>query len=153
MHRNNQAETAEFLRSLVIGIKPDLVALTGPLLDADALAIADALKSNGRGKLVSSEENASGADLTVTTGEHTEQELRRLVSATQEGGVIVILGAAPKLPGRETALAMEREGIISMLLLPIGGGVALIQKRGQKAGKHAGSTPAERALGGIIQPY
>ena len=50
-----EAEVLEFLRTLVTTIKPELVVETGSFLGASTLWIAEGLKSNGFGKVISCE--------------------------------------------------------------------------------------------------
>lgn len=50
-----EAEVLEFLRTLVTTIKPELVVETGSFLGASTLWIAEGLKTNGFGKVISCE--------------------------------------------------------------------------------------------------
>lgn len=50
-----EAEVLEFLRTLVTTIKPELVVETGAFLGVSTLWIAEGLKRNGRGRIVSCE--------------------------------------------------------------------------------------------------
>ena len=50
-----EAEVLEFLRTLITTIKPALVVETGSFLGVSTLWIAEALKSNGFGKIISCE--------------------------------------------------------------------------------------------------
>jgi predicted O-methyltransferase YrrM len=50
-----EAEVLEFLRTLITTIKPELVVETGSFLGVSTLWIAEGLKSNGFGKIVSCE--------------------------------------------------------------------------------------------------
>ncbi|MEO6803069.1 MAG: class I SAM-dependent methyltransferase [Granulicella sp.] len=50
-----EAEVLEFLRTLVTTIKPELVVETGSFLGVSTLWIAEALKANGFGKIISCE--------------------------------------------------------------------------------------------------
>ncbi|MFZ0662937.1 MAG: class I SAM-dependent methyltransferase [Acidobacteriaceae bacterium] len=50
-----EAEVLEFLRTLVTAIKPELVVETGAFLGVSSLWIAEGLKRNGRGRVVSCE--------------------------------------------------------------------------------------------------
>lgn len=50
-----EAEVLEFLRTLVTTIKPELVVETGSFLGVSTLWIAEGLKSNGFGKIISCE--------------------------------------------------------------------------------------------------
>ena len=50
-----EAEVLEFLRSLITTVKPELVVETGAFLGVSTLWIADGLKQNGFGKIISCE--------------------------------------------------------------------------------------------------
>ncbi len=50
-----EAEVLEFLRTLVTTIKPELIVETGAFLGVSTLWMAEALKRNGRGRIVSCE--------------------------------------------------------------------------------------------------
>ena len=50
-----EAEVLEFLRALVTTIKPELVVETGAFLGVSTLWIAEGLKQNGRGRIISCE--------------------------------------------------------------------------------------------------
>jgi predicted O-methyltransferase YrrM len=50
-----EAEVLEFIRTLVTTIKPELVVETGSFLGVSTLWIAEALKANGFGKIISCE--------------------------------------------------------------------------------------------------
>ena len=50
-----EAEVLEFLRTLITTVKPELVVETGSFLGVSTLWIAEGLKSNGFGKIVSCE--------------------------------------------------------------------------------------------------
>lgn len=50
-----EAEVLEFLRTLVTTIKPELVVETGAFLGVSTLWIAEGLKQNGRGRIISCE--------------------------------------------------------------------------------------------------
>jgi predicted O-methyltransferase YrrM len=50
-----EAEVLEFLRTLITTIKPELVVETGSFLGVSTLWIAEGLKSNGFGKIISCE--------------------------------------------------------------------------------------------------
>lgn len=50
-----EVEVLEFLRSLVTTLKPELIVETGSFLGVSTLWMAEGLRSNGRGKIVSCE--------------------------------------------------------------------------------------------------
>ena len=55
-----EVEVLEFLRTLVTTVKPELVVETGSFLGVSTLWIAEALRANGGGKIVSCEYDAEG---------------------------------------------------------------------------------------------
>ncbi|MBN9615273.1 MAG: methyltransferase, partial [Acidobacteriales bacterium] len=50
-----EAEVLEFLRTLITTVKPELVVETGSFLGVSTLWIAEGLKANGFGKIISCE--------------------------------------------------------------------------------------------------
>jgi len=54
-----EAEVLEFLRSVVTTIKPDLVVETGTFSGISTLWIAEGLKANGRGRIITCENDAA----------------------------------------------------------------------------------------------
>jgi predicted O-methyltransferase YrrM len=159
-----EAEVLEFMRTLVTTIKPELVVETGTFSGISTLWIAEGLKANGRGRVVSCEfdpkvyENAkarigasefgnwielrnesslemkidgtidlffSDSDLPIR-----EQEVRRFLPQINPYGVILMHDASSHLKlVREAALKLEKEGLISVVLLPTPRGLVVAQKR------------------------
>jgi predicted O-methyltransferase YrrM len=159
-----EVEVLEFVRTLVTTIKPDLVVETGTFSGISTLWIAEGLKSNGRGKVVTCEfdpkvyanakqriEKSGFAEWIELRNESSlemkvegridlffsdsdmpirEQEVRRFLPQINPFGVIVMHDASSHLKlVREAALKLEREGLISVVLLPTPRGLVLAQKR------------------------
>jgi predicted O-methyltransferase YrrM len=157
-------EVLEFLRCVVTTLKPRLVVETGTFMGVSTLWIADALKRNGRGKVVTCEFDPkvfgtakqridssrlgewieyrcesslemkvdgpidllfSDSDMPVR-----EQEVRRFLPQMSPSGIILMHDASSHLKVvREAALKLEREGLISVVLLPTPRGLVMAQKR------------------------
>lgn len=163
-----EAEVLEFLRAIVTTIKPELVVETGTFSGISTLWIAEGLKSNGRGRIITCEydpqvyENAKNRiaasglaqwielrnqsslemkvdgtiDLFFSDSDMPirEQEIRRFLPQINPYGLILMHDASSHLKlVREAALTLEREGLISVVLLPTPRGLVVAQKR---AGRH-----------------
>jgi predicted O-methyltransferase YrrM len=159
-----EAEVLEFLRTLVTTTKPDLVVETGTFSGISTLWIAEALKRNGRGKIITCEfdptvyakakariaesglsdwiecRNESSLDMKIdgtidlffsdSDMPVREQEVRRFLPQINPFGLIVMHDASSHLKiVREAALKLEREGLISVVLLPTPRGLVVAQKR------------------------
>src|SRR5258705_575178 len=147
-----EVEVLEFLRTVVTTIKPELVVETGTFSGISTLWIAEGLKANGRGRIVTCEFDpkvyesakariaASGLaewielrnesslemkidgtiDLFFSDSDMPirEQEIRRFLPQINPYGLILMHDASSHLKVvRETALKLEREGLISVVLL------------------------------------
>jgi predicted O-methyltransferase YrrM len=159
-----EVEVLEFIRTLVTTIKPELVVETGTFSGISTLWIAEGLKANGHGRVVSCEfdpkvyENAkariasselsnwielrnesslemkidgtidllfSDSDLPIR-----EQEVRRFLPQINPYGLILMHDASSHLKlVREAALKLEKEELISVVLLPTPRGLVVAQKR------------------------
>jgi predicted O-methyltransferase YrrM len=159
-----EAEVLEFIRTVVTTIKPELVVETGTFSGISTLWIAEGLKANGRGRVVTCEfdpkiyENAkariaaselsewielrngsslemkiegsidlffSDSDLPIR-----EQEVRRFLPQISPYGLILMHDASSHLKVvRDAALKLEKEGLISVILLPTPRGLVVAQKR------------------------
>lgn len=124
MHSNE----ADFLRSLVATVKPEQVVTSG-VSAAGVRAVAEAQKANGFGEVVALRPGAGpdvrGAiDLLLCAGgpPACEAEIRRLLPQLAASGLVL-------LHDPETALRLEREGLLSVVLLPTPGTIVLAQKR------------------------
>ena len=159
-----EVEVLEFLRTLVTTIKPRLVVETGTFMGISTLWIAEALRMNGFGRIVTCEFDpkvyetakekfaaSSFNDLIELRNESSlemkvdgvidlffsdsdmpirEDEVRRFLPQISPFGVIVMHDASSHLRQvREAALKMERDGLISVVLLPTPRGLVVAQKR------------------------
>jgi predicted O-methyltransferase YrrM len=159
-----EAEVLEFLRTVVTTIKPDLVVETGTFSGISTLWIAEGLKSNGRGRVITCEFDpkvyesaksriaASGLaewielrhesslemkvegtiDLFFSDSDMPirEQEIRRFLPQINPYGLILMHDASSHLKiVREAALKLEREGLISVVLLRTPRGLVVAQKK------------------------
>ena len=159
-----EVEVLEFLRTAVTTIKPGLVVETGTFLGVSTLWIAEALKHNGFGKVVTCEfdpkvfakareriaasgladwidcRNQSSLELRVdgpidllfsdSDMPIREQEVRHFLPQLNPQGLILMHDASSHLKiVREAALKLEREGLISVVLLPTPRGLVVAQKR------------------------
>src|SRR5208337_992128 len=159
-----EVEVLEFLRTLVTTVKPNLVVETGTFLGVSTLWIAEALRMNGFGRIVSCEydpvvfaaakekidasefrdlidlRNESSLEMKVegtidlffsdSDMPIREQEVRRYLPQISPFGLILMHDASSHLKQvRDAALKLEREGLISVVLLPTPRGLVVAQKR------------------------
>ena len=159
-----EVEVLEFLRTLVTTTKPNLVVETGTFMGVSTLWIAEALRLNGFGRIVSCEydpkvfesakqkidpsefrdlidlRNESSLEMKVdgtidlffsdSDMPIREQEVRRYLPQISPFGVILMHDASSHLKQvRDAALKLEREGLISVVLLPTPRGLVVAQKR------------------------
>ncbi len=159
-----EVEVLEFLRTLVTTTKPNLVVETGTFLGVSTLVIAEALRMNGFGRIVSCEydpkvfaaakekidaselrdlidlRNESSLEMQVdgtidlffsdSDMPIREQEVRRYLPQISPFGLILMHDASSHLKQvREAALKLEREGLLSVVLLPTPRGLVVAQKR------------------------
>jgi predicted O-methyltransferase YrrM/prolipoprotein diacylglyceryltransferase len=163
-----EVEVLEFLKTMVTTLKPSIVVETGTFMGVSTLQIAEGLKQNGFGRVISCEpdpktfetakkrfqdsglsqwidlRNQSSLDLKVnetidllfTDSELAlrEQEVRRFLPQMTANGVILMHDASSHLHiVRDAALRMEREGLISVVLIPTPRGLVVAQKREGRA--------------------
>jgi predicted O-methyltransferase YrrM len=159
-----EVEVLEFLRTLVTTIKPQLVVETGTFSGISTLWIAEGLKANGRGRIITCEydpkvyesaktriassglsgwielRNESSLDMKIagtidlffsdSDMPIREQEIRRFLPQINPFGLILMHDASSHLKiVRGAALNLEREGLISAVLLPTPRGLVMAQKR------------------------
>ncbi len=159
-----EVEVLEFLRTLVTTTKPELVVETGTFLGVSTLWIAEALRLNGFGRIISCEydpkvfeqakqkiDSSKFRDLIDLRNESSlemkvdatidlffsdsdmpirEQEVRRFLPRISPFGLILMHDASSHLKQvREAALKLEREGLISVVMLPTPRGLIVAQKR------------------------
>jgi predicted O-methyltransferase YrrM len=157
-------EVLEFLKTLVTTTKPELIVETGSFMGVSTLWLAQGLKENGFGKIVSCEydsvvfqkarekvnqsalkdwidlRNESSLEMKVdgridllfsdSDMPISEQEVRRYLPQLNPYGLILMHDASSHLSQvREAALKLEREGLISVVLLPTPRGLVVAQKR------------------------
>lgn len=159
-----EAEVLEFLRTLVTTIKPNLIVETGSFLGVSTVWMAEGLRENGEGRIVSCEldpvvfakaqerivasglgewidlQNVSSFDLKVTGQidlffsdsdlDVRENEVRQYLPMISPNGLILMHDASSHAGTvRDAALRLEKEGLISVVLLPTPRGLAIAQKR------------------------
>jgi predicted O-methyltransferase YrrM len=159
-----EAEVLEFLRTLVTTIKPNLIVETGSFLGVSTVWMAEGLRENGEGRIVSCEldpvvfakaqekiaasglgewidlQNVSSFDLKVTGQidlffsdsdlDVRENEVRQYLPMISPNGLILMHDASSHAGTvRDAALQLEKEGLISVVLLPTPRGLAIAQKR------------------------
>jgi predicted O-methyltransferase YrrM len=162
-----ELEVLEFLKALVRTVKPDLIVETGTFVGHSAISMAEGLKENGFGRLITVEydpvvfEKASrniresglgdwidfrrmssldieikdridilysDSDLSIR-----ESEVRKFLPQLKPGGLVLIHDASSSFQVvREAALRMEKEGLLSVLLLPTPRGLVIAQKRADR---------------------
>lgn len=163
-----ELEVLDFLRSLVTTTKPNLVVETGTFMGLSTISIAEGLRENGFGKVISCEadpvvfakaqdkmkasglmdwidcRNQSSFELEVPGSidmffsdsdiNVREQEVRRFLPKISPYGVILMHDASSHLKTvREAALRLQKEGLISAVLLPTPRGLVLAQKLNGRA--------------------
>jgi predicted O-methyltransferase YrrM len=157
-------EVLAFLQQLVETLKPKLIVETGTFMGISTLKLAEGLKANGAGKVITCEydpvvyaraverieasglkdwidaRNESSLEMKVdgqidmlfsdSEPELREAEVRRYLPMLRPNAVILIHDASSHLKTvREAALKLEREGLISVVLLPTPRGLVIAQKR------------------------
>ena len=162
-----EVEVLEFLRTLVTTVKPELIVETGTFSGLSTLWMAEGLKQNGRGRIITCEfdpvvfakakerfdtselkdwidlRNQSSLELQVdgqidllfsdSDMPVREQEVRRFLPQMNPSGLILMHDASSHLKVvREAALKLEREGLLSVVLLPTPRGLVLAQKRASR---------------------
>ncbi|HSE49813.1 MAG TPA: hypothetical protein VLA96_11440 [Terriglobales bacterium] len=114
---------ASFLRSLVLTVKPEVVAAAGVSAEARRV-VEEAQRANGAGKLVALADGQpvrGRIDMLLCAAGH-EAKLRAALPQVSEHGVVL-------LHDREAALALEREGLLSVVLLPTSQPLVLAQRK------------------------
>src|SRR5579884_4565777 len=159
-----EVEVLEFLRTIVTTIKPELIVETGTFSGISTLWMAEGLKQNGRGRIITCEfdpvvfakakerfdasdlkqwidlRNQSSLEVQVegqidllfsdSDMPIREQEVRHFLPQVNPYGLILMHDTSSHLKVvREAALKLEREGLISVVLLPTPRGLVVAQKR------------------------
>jgi phosphatidylglycerol:prolipoprotein diacylglycerol transferase len=163
-----EVEVLEFLRTLVTTVKPRLIVETGTFMGISTLWLAEGLKRNGFGKIITCEydpkvfakarerieksglsdwidyRNESSletkiegkVDLLFSDSDPPlrEQEVRRFLPQMNPNGIILMHDASSHLKVvRDAALKLEREGLISVVLMPTPRGLVFAQPRNGRA--------------------
>jgi predicted O-methyltransferase YrrM len=163
-----EVEVLDFLKTIVTTIKPELIVETGTFSGLSTLRIAEALKANGFGRVITCEHDAkvfaaakqrfdsSGLAQWIEARNESslemkidgridllfcdsdtpirEQEVRRFLPQMNPNGLILMHDASSLMKTvREAALKLEREGLLSVLLLPTPRGLVVAQKREGRA--------------------
>jgi predicted O-methyltransferase YrrM len=159
-----EAEVLEFLRTLVTTIKPELIVETGAFLGVSTIWLAEGLKRNGFGKIISCEfdpvvfakakekiaqsglsewielRNESSLEMKVegtidllfsdSDMDIRAAEVKRFLPQVSSFGLVLMHDASSHLKTvRDAALELEREGLLSVVLLPTPRGLVVAQKR------------------------
>ena len=159
-----EAEVLEFIRAVVTTTKPELVVETGTFSGVSTLWIAEGLKANGRGRVISCEydaviyqnakirieasglsewielRNESSLDMKIDGNIDLffsdsdmpirEDEIRRFLPQINPFGLILMHDASSHLKTvRDAALKLEKEGLISAVLLPTPRGLVVAQRK------------------------
>ncbi len=163
-----EAEVLEFLRTMVTTTKPELVVESGTFSGISTLWIAEGLKANGRGRVITCEfdeaiflnakarfESSGLSDWIELRNESSlemqiegtidlffsdsdmpirEQEIRRFLPQINPYGIILMHDASSHLKTvREAALDLEKDGLISTVLLPTPRGLVVAQRKDGRA--------------------
>ncbi|MGA8220031.1 MAG: class I SAM-dependent methyltransferase [Candidatus Acidiferrales bacterium] len=161
-------EVLDFLKALVVAVKPELVVETGTFLGTSTLRIAEGLRENGFGRIITCEndpkvfeeakkrfEKSGLADWIELRNESSlemkiegtidllycdsdlplrETEVRWFLPQINPNGLILMHDASSALKTvREGAQKLEREGLLSVVLLPTPRGLVIAQKREGRA--------------------
>ncbi|HWZ12830.1 MAG TPA: CmcI family methyltransferase [Acidobacteriaceae bacterium] len=157
-------EVLAFLQQLVETLKPKIIVETGTFMGISTLWLAQGLKANGAGKVITCEydpvvyakaaerieasglkewieaRNESSLEMQVdgevdllfsdSDPDLREAEVRRFLPMLRANGIILIHDASSHLKTvRDAALKLEREGLISVVLLSTPRGLVIAQKR------------------------
>ena len=160
----SEVEVLEFLKCIVTTAKPKLIVETGTFMGISTLWLAEGVKQNGFGRILTCEfdpavfatakeriessglqqwiemRNESSLDTKIdgtidllfsdSDMPVREQEVRRFLPQMNPHGLILMHDASSHLKVvREAALKLEREGLISVVLLPTPRGLVVAQKK------------------------
>jgi prolipoprotein diacylglyceryl transferase len=159
-----EVEVLDFLKSVVTTLKPELVVETGTFSGLSTLRMAEGLKANGFGRIITCEYDAkvfgaakerfaasglaewidarnesslemkldSRIDLLFCDSDAPirEQEVRKFLPQMNPHGLILMHDASSLMKTvRESALRLEAEGLLSVVLLPTPRGLVVAQKK------------------------
>ncbi len=159
-----EIEILDFLKQIILTLKPELIVETGTFIGASTIKMAEGLLANGFGKIITCEfdplvyakakkqidashvaqwieaRNQSSLEMQVEgtidlffSDSHLpirEDEIRRFLPQISPNGLILMHDTSSHYKiAREAAFRLEREGLISMVLLPTPRGLMIGQKR------------------------
>jgi len=159
-----EVEVLDFLKSLVITLKPDVILETGTFIGHSAIKMAEGLKTNGFGKIITVEHdplvfarakqniaasgvaswiechNASSLEVNIDEPidilfsdsgiDIRESEIRRFLPKIKPRGLVLVHDASSSVKVvREAVLRLEREGLLSVVVLSTARGLVIAQKR------------------------
>jgi predicted O-methyltransferase YrrM len=159
-----EIEVLDFLKALVITVKPDLIVETGTFIGHSAMKMAEGMKINGFGKIITVEydpavfakakqnidasglgnwieyRNASSLDTKIdgtidilfsdSDTDIRESEIRRFLPQIKPRGLVLVHDASSHFKVvRQAALRLEKEGLLSVVLLSTPRGLVIAQKR------------------------
>jgi predicted O-methyltransferase YrrM len=159
-----EVEVLDFLKAIVTTIKPELVVETGTFSGLSTLRIAEGLKANGFGRVITCEYDpkvfaaakerfaSSGLSEWIDARHESSlemkvdgridllfcdsdapirgQEVRHFLPQVNPYGLILMHDASSSMKTvRESALQLEQEGLVSVVLLPTPRGLVVAQKR------------------------
>ena len=163
-----EVEVLQFLKTLVKTVKPELIVETGTFMGVSTVWMAEGLKENGVGRIVTIEYDpkafakakqridgsglgkwieyrnessleakiAGRIDLLFSDSDLKirESEVRHFLPQINPNGLILMHDASSHFQVvREAALRMEKEGLISVVLMPTPRGLVVAQKREGRA--------------------
>jgi predicted O-methyltransferase YrrM len=159
-----ELEVLGLLKSIVTAVKPDLIVETGTFIGHSAIKMAEGLRDNGFGRVITIEydqdifakarqnidasgvsewiecRNASSLETEVSGAidilysdsdtKIRESEVRKFLPQVKTGGLILVHDSSSQFKVvREAALRLEREGLLSVILLSTPRGLVIAQKR------------------------
>jgi len=160
---STELEIIDLLKALVVALKPELVLETGTFLGYSTIKMAEGLRENGFGKIITIEydpaifakaqerirasglapwidsRNASSLETKIDGAIDLyfsdsklairEEEIRRFLPQVDPRGIILIHDASSHFESvREAALRMEKEGLLSVVLMSTPRGLVIAQK-------------------------
>jgi predicted O-methyltransferase YrrM len=159
-----ELEVLDFLKSIVLTAKPDLIVETGTFIGHSAIRMAEGLRANGFGRIITIEydpavfakarenieasglgswiesRNASSLETAIDgtidilysdSGLNIrESEIRRFLPQIKPCGLVLVHDASSQFKVvRDAALRLEKEGLLSVVLLSTPRGLVIAQKR------------------------
>ena len=121
-------EVHQFLQSLIRTAKPEQIATTGVTPEGVRVA-AEAQRANGVGSTAEIQAGAAARgkiDMLLCGSAATEAEMRRLLPQVSAHGLVL-------LHDREAALRLQKEGLLSAVLMPTPDPLVLAQRREKRS--------------------